>query len=186
MSEITAKDVKALRDRTGAGMMDCKKALAEAGRRHREGDRAACGSRAGRGRQARRARGHRGHGPVLHPRHGKIGVLVEVDCKTDFVARNEDFVGFARDIAMQIAADAAACTSPRRMSAEDVERGDAHRRAAGRRQAGERAPEHRRGQARHVARGVVLLEPGARNPKYDGKTIEQLRAELAARPARTW
>ena len=101
---ISAKDVKALRDQTGAGMMDCKGALTEAG-----GDidkavellRVKMGNKIGKlaGREA-------SEGTVQSYIHanGKVGVLVEVDCNTDFVARNEDFVGFARDVAMHIAA----------------------------------------------------------------------------------
>src|SRR3954447_15906795 len=101
---ITASDVKALRDRTGAGMMDCKSALQEA-----DGDlekaveilRVKMGNKVGKlaGREAT-------EGTVQSYIHanGKVGVLVEVDCNTDFVATNEEFVAFARDIALHIAA----------------------------------------------------------------------------------
>ena len=104
MSTITASDVKALREQTGAGMMDCKNALEEAG-----GDidkavevlRVKMGNKLGKlaGREAT-------EGTVQSYIHadGKVGVLVEVDCNTDFVARNDDFVAFARDIALHIAA----------------------------------------------------------------------------------
>src|SRR5271163_3294225 len=102
--EIGAKDVKALRDRTGAGMMDCKKALTESGGdiekaiellRIRQGKKIQdLGERAAT------------EGTVQAYVHAgsKVGVLVEVDCNTDFVAKNEDFVSFAREVAIQIAA----------------------------------------------------------------------------------
>ena len=93
MSAITASDVKALRDRTGAGMMACKNALAEA-----DGDfeRAVELLRArGEAQAAKRAGNEATEGTIQTYVHsnGKIGVLVEVDCETDFVARNDAFVG---------------------------------------------------------------------------------------------
>src|ERR1700722_8265602 len=111
--EISAQDVKALRDRTGAGMMDCKKALTEA-----EGDieKAIELLRVKQGKRIQ-DRGERaaGEGTVQSYVHSnaKVGVIVEVDCETDFVARNDDFVAFARDVASHIAAAA-----PRRLSQE--------------------------------------------------------------------
>ena len=102
--EISAKDVKALRDRTGAGMMDCKKALAEA-----EGDveKAIELLRLKQGKKIQDL-GERTatEGTIQAYIHAgaKVGVLIEVDCNTDFVATNDDFVTFARDVAMQIAA----------------------------------------------------------------------------------
>src|SRR5450631_642297 len=102
--EIAAKDVKALRERTGAGMMDCKKALTEA-----EGDieRAIELLRVKQGKKIQDL-GEREatEGTVQAYIHAgaNVGVLIEVDCNTDFVATNEDFVNFARDVAMQIAA----------------------------------------------------------------------------------
>ena len=101
--KITAAQVKELRDLTGAGMMDCKSALVETGGdteaavellRVRLGDKAL---KMG-GREAT-------EGTVQSYIHsnGKTGVLVEVDCNTDFVARNEDFIAFARDVALHIA-----------------------------------------------------------------------------------
>ena len=102
--EISAKDVKALRERTGAGMMDCKKALTEAGG---EIEQAIEILRVRQGKKVQDL-GERvaTEGTVQAYVHAgaKVGVLIEVDCNTDFVATNEDFVRFARDIAMQIAA----------------------------------------------------------------------------------
>ena len=103
MAAISAKDVKALRDRTGAAMMACRNALTEA-----EGDiDKAIELLRARGRPRRPsapARRRRGHVQSYIHANSKIGVLVEVDCETDFVARNEDFVAFARDVALHIAA----------------------------------------------------------------------------------
>jgi elongation factor Ts len=103
---ITAESVKVLREQTGAGMMDCKSALVEA-----EGDMnkaqevlrkkglAAAAKRAGR----TASEGMVGH--YIHP-GAKVGVLVEINCETDFVAKNEDFQALVRDVAMHIAAAA--------------------------------------------------------------------------------
>lgn len=104
MAEISASMVKELRERTGAGMMDCKKALSEVNGDMekaieflREKGLAAAAKKAGR---------IAAEGIVESYIHGggRIGVLVEINCETDFVAKNEDFRGLARDIAMQIAA----------------------------------------------------------------------------------
>src|SRR3982074_3231142 len=103
-AEIAAKDLKARRERTGAGMMDCKKALTEA-----EGD-IEQAIEILRVRQGKKIQdlGERiaSEGTVQAYIHAgaKVGVVVEVDCNTDFVAKNEDFIAFARDVAMQIAA----------------------------------------------------------------------------------
>ena len=115
MTTINAKMVKELRDKTGAGMMDCKEALTEC-----DGDiekavdflrkkgMATALKRAGRGTS---------EGTIQSYIHmgGKIGVIVEVNCESDFVAKNEDFVDFARNLAMHIAA-----TNPAGISPEDV------------------------------------------------------------------
>jgi elongation factor Ts len=101
---ISAKDVKELRDRTGAGMMECKQALSEA-----NGDmEAAIDILRARGaaKAAKRADRETREGVVGAYIHmgGKIGVLVEANCETDFVAKTDDFQGLVRDIAMHIAA----------------------------------------------------------------------------------
>jgi len=101
---ITASMVKQLRDRTGAGMMDCKKALIEC-----DGDAEQAieflrkkGASAV-AKRADRAAKEGGVASYIHP-GDKLGVLVEINCETDFVARTEVFRQFARDIAMQVAA----------------------------------------------------------------------------------
>jgi len=100
---ISASTVKQLRDKTGIGMMDCKKALEESGGDMekavevlRKKGMAAADKRAG------RAVGQGFIGSYIHT-DGKIGVMVELNCETDFVARNEEFRALARDIAMHVA-----------------------------------------------------------------------------------
>jgi len=115
MAAITAEMVKGLREKTGAGMMECKKALTEA-----EGDQnqaveilrkaGLAGARKREGRIA--AEGI--VGSYIHM-GGKVGVLVEVNCETDFVARTEDFQRFVKDLAMHICA-----AEPQYVAKEDV------------------------------------------------------------------
>ncbi len=101
--DITAQMIKDLRDRTGAGMSDCKKALVECG-----GDSEKAVEylrKKGIASAAKKAARVAAEGVVTSYLHGqRIGVLVEVNCETDFVARNEEFLAFAKDVAMQIAA----------------------------------------------------------------------------------
>jgi len=101
---VTAKDVKELREKTGAGMMDCKRALQEC-----DGDIAAAIEylrKKGIAAAAKRAGRATCEGLIeayVHP-GGRIGVLIEVNCETDFVARTDEFKQLARDLAMQVAA----------------------------------------------------------------------------------
>jgi elongation factor Ts len=113
--EITAAQVKELREKTGAGIMDCKEALQQAG-----GQMEAALEylrKKGLSRAARRAGRTTAEGLVgsyIHP-GGKIGVLIEVQCETDFVARTDAFQELVKDLAMQVAA-----ASPRYVSRDDV------------------------------------------------------------------
>jgi elongation factor Ts len=119
---ISAKDVAELRRRTGAGMMDCKKALAETGG---DFDKAIEWLRAhGVARADKRADRTAKQGLVEAYVHhsGNIGVLVEINCETDFVARTDDFKQLARDVAMHIAAAAPLAVSAEQLSAEVIER----------------------------------------------------------------
>lgn len=101
---IDAQEVKKLRDRTGAGMMDCKRALAECGGDHeRAVEYLRVKGLAAAKKKAGRATGEGVVVSYIHP-GDKLGVLLEVDCETDFVARNEDFRAFVKDIAMHVAA----------------------------------------------------------------------------------
>ena len=180
-AEIGAKDVKALRDRTGAGMMDCKKALTEAG-----GDieKAIEILRVKQGKKIQDL-GERTatEGSVQSYIHagGKVGVLIEVDCNTDFVASNEEFVSFARDVAMQIAATPSLKYVSRKEVPADVR--DAEARIY-EQEAAER-PENVRekivaGKLDAWLKTIVLLEQEMHNPKFEGKTVQQLRDELTA------
>jgi len=102
--EVTATLIKDLRERTGAGMADCKKALVEVSG---DIDKAIDWLRAkGLSKAAKKAGREATEGAVVSYIHagGRIGVLVEINCETDFVARNEDFQNFTRDVALQIAA----------------------------------------------------------------------------------
>ena len=181
MTAISASQVKELRDRTGAGMMECKNALKETSGdvdaavellRVRLGDKAL---KVG-GREAT-------EGTVQSYIHGngKVGVLLEVDCNTDFVARNDDFISFAREVAMHIAAS----PTVQYVSEDDVPQDakDAELRVF--EQQAEDKPENVRsriaeGKLRKWMEETVLLnQVHVNGDKYDGKTIEQLRAELS-------
>ncbi len=180
---ISAKDVKTLRERTGAGMMDCKGALQEAG-----GDlEKAVEILRVKGQASAAKRGARGAGEgvvssYVHA-NGKIGVLVEVDCETDFVARTEPFQEFAREVALHIAA-----AGPQYVSDEDVpeEAKEAELRVLREQAASEGKPEAVQekiveGRLRKWLEDVVLLDQTHVNEdKHESKTIEALRTEIAA------
>jgi len=178
----SAKDVKALRERTGAGMMDCKKALVEAAG---DVDQAIEILRKKQGKRIE-DRGERvaAEGTIQTYIHSnaKVGVLVEVNCETDFVARNEDFVAFARDVALHIAA-----ANPQYVSEDDVDPAAREREAKLFEEQAADKPEHIRpriveGQLRKWFEEVVLLDQRHVNEdKYEGKTIKQLQDEVAAK-----
>ncbi|MCK5556739.1 MAG: translation elongation factor Ts [Candidatus Hydrogenedentes bacterium] len=120
--EISASRVKELRDKTGVGMMACKKALQE-----KEGDLEAAGvllREQGIAEAAKRASKPTGQGVIVSYIHtgGRIGALVEVNCETDFVARNVDFKRFLKDIAMQVCSASPAYVSREDVPAEVLER----------------------------------------------------------------
>ncbi|MBI5519828.1 MAG: translation elongation factor Ts [Desulfovibrio sp.] len=118
MAEISATAVKNLREKTGAGMMDCKKALVESGGNEekaiaylREKGLAKAAKKAG------RATSQGIIGSYIHS-NGKLGVMVELKCETDFVAKNEKFQAFAKDLAMQVAAASPVCVTPEQVPAD--------------------------------------------------------------------
>ncbi len=179
--EISAKDVKALRERTSAGMMDCKKALTEAGG---DMDKAVEILRLKQGKKIQDL-GERvaTEGTVQAYIHAgaSVGVLIEVDCNTDFVANNDDFVQFARDVAMQIAAT----PSVKYVSRDDVPDDARDAEAKIYEQEAADKPENVRekivtGKLDSWYETIVLLEQEMHNPKFDGKTVQQLRDELTA------
>ena len=120
--EVSANMVKELREKTGAGMMDCKKALAETDGDFqkaldylRQKGLATAAKRAGRVASEGRV------GSYIHA-GGKIGVMVEVNCETDFVAKTDDFQAFAKDVAMHIAASSPSYIRREEVTADVLER----------------------------------------------------------------
>ncbi|HLL92423.1 MAG TPA: elongation factor Ts, partial [Solirubrobacteraceae bacterium] len=175
------QEVKALRERTGAGMMDCKQALTEA-----QGDieKAIEILRVKQGKKIQDL-GERAatEGTVQAYVHAgaKVGVLIEVDCNTDFVAKNEDFVAFAREVAMQIAATPTVTY----VSRDDVPADMRDAEARIYEQEAADKPENVRerivsGKLDSWLASIALLEQEMHNPKFEGKTVQQLRDELTA------
>jgi elongation factor Ts len=183
---VSAAAVKSLRERTGAGVMDCKAALAEA-----DGDveRAVEVLRVkGQASAAKRSGRATGEGVVASYIHanGKVGVLVEVRCETDFVARSDEFVEFANEVALHVAGSP---SPPLYVAADEIsgEARDAERAVHEAKARAEGKPAEVvdrivEGQLAKWARDVALLEQEhIRSDRYEGKTIEELRSELAAR-----
>jgi len=183
--EINATMIKDLRERTGAGMSDCKKALTEVSG---DMDKAIDYLRAkGLAKAAKKAGREATEGLVTSYIHGggRIGVLVEINCETDFVARNEDFVNFTKDVAMQIAAMAPQFVRKEEVPAEAVE----HEKTVLVAKAKEdpknaNKPEQvlakiTEGQVSKWMKEICLLDqPFVKEPD---KTIEQLQQELIAK-----
>jgi len=181
---VTASDIKALRERTGAGMLDCKNALAE----HEGNFDAALEDLRKKGLAKAAKRGDRAvsEGVVASYIHagGTIGAMVELDCETDFVARNEDFVSFARDLAMHIAAAA-----PLYVTEEDVPEADreAELSVLANQESDKDKPEEVRAKIAEGRIGkwldevVLLRQKHVNADRYEGRTIEVLRAELSAK-----
>jgi len=120
--EVNATLVKELREKTGAGMMDCKKALAEtAGNLEKAVDYLRQKGLAAAAKKADRVATDGAVGAYVHP-GGKIGVLVEINCETDFVARTNEFQSLLKDIAMQVAAASPRFVRREEVSAEELER----------------------------------------------------------------
>jgi elongation factor Ts len=181
---VTAADVKALRERTGAPIVDVKNALEEAGGDEakaieilRKKGQASAAKRSGRGTS---------EGVVEAYIHAdaRKGAVVEVQCETDFVARNEDFKEFARQVAIHITA-----MDPEHVTFDDIPEEDVARERA---IFEEKAKADGKpddvvskivdGQLRKWASEVVLLDQKHFNEeRYEGKTIEDLRAEVAAK-----
>ena len=183
MADISAKDVKELRERTGAGMMDCKAALQEAGG---DMDKAVEILRVrGQAQAAKRGGRAASEGAVASYIHagGKIGAMVEVNSETDFVSRNEQFQEFARDVALHVAAAAPRYVSEDEVPEEDKE---AELRVLREQAAAEGKPEQVQEKMAEGRLGkwldevVLLRQPHVNADKHEGKTIEELRTEIAS------
>jgi elongation factor Ts len=180
-TQISAKDVKQLRDMTGAGMMDCKKALQESA-----GDleKAVDWLRAkGAAKAAKRAEKSANEGTIGSYIHfdGRTAVILELNCETDFVANTDDFRALAKDLAMHVASAAPLAVSPSEIDAAVVER----EREVFRQQVREE------GKPEHIVEKIVegklqkffkesalLAQPFVKDPD---KTVEQLITEVSAR-----
>ncbi|HOL17803.1 MAG TPA: translation elongation factor Ts [Bacillota bacterium] len=179
--QIDAKTVKALREKTGAGMMDCKKALVEA--QGNEEKAIVILREKGLAAAARRSGRVANEGIVESYIHlgGKVGVLVEVNCETDFVARNEQFRAFVREICLQVAA-----ANPQYLSKDDVPAGilEQEREILQAQARNEGKPEHVidrivEGRMEKFYKENCLLEqPFIRDQE---KTIKELLAEIIAK-----
>jgi elongation factor Ts len=179
----SATEVKALRDKTGAPMMDVRNALSEA-----EGDEQKAIEvlrRTGAASAAKRGGRSTSEGVIASYVHadGRKGALVEVQSETDFVARNEDFKEFARQVAIHVTA-----MNPEHVSFEDIPEEDVanERRILEEKARADGKPDDVvekivEGQVRKWASEIVLLDQKHFNEeRYEGKTIEDLRTELAA------
>ena len=177
----SAQDVKTLRERTGAAIMDVRNALIQSGG---DFEQAVDILRTrGQAQAAKRAGVEAREGVVQSYIHAgnKIGVLVEVDSQTDFVARTEKFIEFARDLALHIAATAPLAVSDEDVPAEEREREE--------RIAAEQAADRPENVRERIVQGkidkwlddvVLLRQKHVNEDKHGGKTIEELRAALAS------
>ncbi len=179
--EVTATLIKDLRERTGAGMSDCKKALVEV---DGDIDKAIDYLRTkGLAKAAKKAGREATEGSVVSYIHGggRIGVLVEINCETDFVARNEDFQAFSREVALQIAAMNPQFVRKDEVSTDEVERERAVLLAKAK-ESGKPEPVIAKmvdGQISKWMKEICLLDqPFVKNPD---KTIEQVQQELISK-----
>jgi elongation factor Ts len=180
---VSALDVKALRERTGAGMMECKRALEESSG---DADKAVEILRVkGQAKAAKRGEREAAEGVISHYVHfnGRVGALVEVNCETDFVARNEELLEFARQVAIHIASAA-----PRWTSEDEVPEEDRARELEILEQQADESkpPEVRKkiseGRLRKWLEEVVLLNQQHVNSElYEGRTIDQIRSEISTK-----
>jgi elongation factor Ts len=182
VTEISAKDVKALRDRTGAGMLACRDALAEV---NGDLEQAIELLRARNEAKAEKRAGNEAREGIVQSyihSGSKIGVLVEVDTETDFVARNDEVITFARDLALHIAAAEPLVVGDGDIPAQEREREQ--------RIAAEQAADRPENVRERIVEGkldkwlddvVLLRQKHVNEEKYGGKTIEEIRAQLAAK-----
>ncbi len=178
---VRAQDVKQLREMTGAGMMDCKKALQETGS---DMDKAVDWLRAkGAAKAAKRAEKSANEGVIGSYIHfdGKTAVLVELNCETDFVANTDDFKALAKDLAMHVASAAPLAVSPDEIDSAVVE----HEREVYRQQVkDEGKPEHIADKIvegklkKFFSESALLAQPYVKDPD---KTVQELITEVSAK-----
>jgi elongation factor Ts len=179
--EITAAMVKQLRESTGAGMMQCKQALAESGGDVHKATEAL--RKMGLASVAKRADRVAAEGRIeayIHP-GSRIGVLVEINSETDFVARTDDFIHFCKEVALQVAA-----TSPRWVNIEEVppsviaeQKAAAQERLSGDGLSGTELEERMsREVERFIEEQVLLKQPGIRD---GSKSVGEMLLDLAAK-----
>jgi len=178
---ISAKQVQELRERTGAGMMECKKALEEtSGDIEKAIDLLRTRGAAKAAKRAGRETREGAVGSYIHL-GGRLGVLVEVNCETDFVARNETFQGLVKDLAMHIAASDPLAVDESGIPADIVER---ERNVYREQVKGEGKPEHlwdkiTEGRMKKFYQERTLLQqPFVKNPDI---TVQQLVQEATAK-----
>lgn len=181
-AQIPAALVKELRDKTGAGMMDCKKALTETGGDLEEA--ATLLRKQGLADAAKRAGREANEGTIASYIHqgGQLGVLVEVNCETDFVARTERFQQFARDVALNVAA-----MKPQYVSVDDVPDEYKQREREVYAEQAKDKPENAREKiiegklGKHLGEICLLEQPFFRDAtEKTQRTMEELRAETSS------
>ena len=181
MAQITTAQIKELRERTQAGMLDCKKALKET-----DGDMDKAIEflrKKGLSKAAKKAGRIASEGAVvsyIHP-NKRVGVLLEVNCETDFVAKNEDFIAFCNDVAMQVAAMSPDAVRREEIDGSEVEK---ERTLLREKALGEGKPEKIvdrivDGQINKWYSEHVLLEQ--KFVKEDKKTVEDIQKEITAK-----
>ena len=182
MADISAQMIKDLRERTGAGMADCKKALTECAA---DMEKAIDYLRKkGIASAAKKSTRIASEGTVASYLHGsRIGVMVEVNCETDFVARNPDFVAFAREVAMQVAA-----MNPLYVSQEEIPEAVREREKAVRLEQAKQSgkpesviPKIIEGQLAKWAKEICLLEQTWVKDPEGKKDIRALLTDLVAK-----
>jgi elongation factor Ts len=188
---VSAAEVKALREKTGAPIVDVKNALEESGGDEpkaieilRKKGAASAAKRGGRGTAEGVVAAYTHMSGTGERKQQRIGVLVEVQCETDFVALNEDFKEFAREVAVHIAA-----MNPQHVSLDDIPKEDVEneRRILEEKARADGKPDDViekivDGQIKKWSSEIALLDQKHFNEdRYEGKTIEDLRAEVAAK-----
>ncbi len=179
--QITAQSVHALRAKTGAGIMDCKRALSEVdGDVERAVDFLRKKGLSASSKKAGRIASEGAVGSYIHA-GGKIGVLVEVNCETDFVGRNDDFLSFVRDVAMHVAATSPRYVRREEVPAEEVERESQVLREQIRESGKPEAVAEKMlvGRLGKFFQEICLLEQAF--VKQPDKTVEQVQSELVAK-----